>query len=237
MENGKRRLILNWCPAHDGLKRSIEDCLGDGACELDNERGWTYLTFFPKGTNAREVLYDVEELRSVARANHYHLPYEVVAQHNKVVMTAYSEGDPPISPLPAIFAQVAMFCHRFADTLRYPAHGFYGKFGGIYERPEKGRVLALYSRSDEALLSVYESLERILSEIRVEGFRFELGFSNGLSAVPRMLEGFSDLRHRHSGNRYYRIADPARFALLLDQADRDYRMYPFDEADGTATLH
>jgi|GEM_PF-433413 len=237
MQNEKRRLILNWCPAHDDLKRSVEDCHGGSGHELGNERGWTYLTFFPKGTNAQEVLYDVDELKKLARHNHYHLPYEVVAQHNKVVLTAYPEADPPISPLLGIFTQVALFAHRFDDTLRYPAHGIYGKFGGIYERPEKGRILALYSRSDEALLSVFESLEKLLREIRVEGFRFELGFSNGLSAIPRMLDGFDDPGYRHSGNRYYRITDPTRFALLLDQARRDYQMYQFDETDATTTLH
>jgi hypothetical protein len=237
MENGKRKLILNWCPAHDDLKRSVEDCRPGDGYEIGNGRGWTYLTFFPRGTNPREVLYDIDELKSVARENHYHLPYEVVAQHNKVVLTAYSDGDTPISPLLGIFSQVALFTQRFSDTQRYPTHGIYGKFGGIYERPEKGRVLALYSRSDEALLSVYESLERLISEIRGEGFRFDLGFSNGLSAVPRMLEGFDNPEYRHSGNRFYRITDPTRFALLLDQARRDYEMYRFDETDGAATIH
>jgi len=140
-----------------GLKPAAKtaDIVSD---ELGNGRGWTYLTFFPKGTNPKEVLYDIEELRTVARENHYHLPFEVVAQHNKVVLTAYSDGERPVSPLPAIFAHVAMFAQRFNDTLRYSAHGICGKFGGIFERSEKGRVPAIYFRSDDALLSIYESL-------------------------------------------------------------------------------
>lgn len=230
MENGKRKLILNWCPAHEDLKRSVEESRLSDGIELGNGRGWTYLTFFPKGTNAREVLYDIDQLWRLARENHYYLPHEVIAQHNKVVLTAYSDCDPPASPLLGIFSRVAMFTSLFDNPHRYPAHGVYGKFGGIYERPEKGRVLAIYSRSADALLTIYESLERLVSEIRVEGFRFELGFSNGLSAIPRMLEGFGDPEYRHAGARHYHIADPDRFATLLDQARKDYEQYRFDEA-------
>jgi hypothetical protein len=237
MENGKRKLILNWCPAHDDLKRSVEERVQGDGCEIGNGRGWTYLTFFPKGTNAGEVLYDVEQLRVLARENHYYLPHEVIAQHNKVVVTAYSEYEPPVSPLLGIFARVATFAGLYDDTRRYPVHGVYGKFGGIYQRPEKGRVLAIYSRSADALLSVYESLEKLVSETRVEGFRFELDFSNGLSAIPRMLDGFNDPDYRQAGNRYYRIVDPERFGMLLDQAVKDYEMYRFDERDGPTVLH
>jgi hypothetical protein len=230
MENGKRRLVLNWCPAHDDLKRSVEDCRQSDGFELGNGRGWTYLTFFPKGTNAEEVLYDIDRIQISARENHYYLPHEVIAQHNKVVLTAYSDCEPPVSPLLGIFTRVAMFTSLFEDANRYPAHGVYGKFGGIYERPEKGRILAIYSRNADALLAVYESLEKLIAEIRVEGFRFELDFSNGLSAIPRMLDGFDDPDYRHTGAKHYRIADPARFTMLLDQARQDYRMYRFDEA-------
>ncbi len=230
MENGKRKLVLNWCPAHEDLKRSIEDCnrATDGY-ELKNDRGWTYLTFFPRGTTPREVLFDIDALRKLARDNHYYLPREVIAQHNKVVLTAYSQSDPPISPLVGIFARVAMFTTLFEDARRYPSHGIYGKFGGVYERQEKGRILALYSRNEDALLAVYESLEKLLA-VPVEGFRFGLGFSNGLSAIPRMLQGFDDPEYRHSGASHYRITDPTRFSVLLDQAMKDYQQYRFDEA-------
>lgn len=238
MEKQERQLILNWCPAHDDLKRSIEESGQENNYEPGNGQGWTYLTFFPKGTNPRDVLFDIDELKSVAQANHYHLPMEVVAQHNKIVLTAYSDKEPPTSPLAAIFAQVALFAQRFYDSSLYPAHGIYGKFGGIYERPEKGRVLAIYSRSDEALLAIYESIERLIAEMRLEGFRYELAFSNGLSAIPRMLDGFDDPEFRHAGNRYFRITDPNRFSLLLDQARKDYEMYRFDkDADRPRTVH
>jgi hypothetical protein len=237
MENGKRRLVLNWCPAHDDLKRSLEDCGSAQGFESGNGRGWTYLTFFPKGTNAGEVLFDIDRLQALAIENHFYLPHEVIAQHNKVVLTAYAEGEPPASPLPGIFARVAAFARRYDDTRRYPGHGVYGKFGGIYERPEKGRVLAIYSRDADALLTIYESLEKLLSEVRVEGFRFELDFSNGLSAIPRMLDGFGNPDYRQAGASHYRIADPARFALLMDQARKDYEMYRFDEEAAWPTTH
>jgi hypothetical protein len=231
MENGRRKLILNWCPAHDDLKRSIEDCnqATDGY-ELRNDQGWTYLTFFPEGTSPGDILFDVDKFRKLALDNHYYLPREVIAQHNKVVLTAYSDSDPPISPLVGIFTLVTMFASLFNDPRRYPAHGIYGKFGGIYERAEKGRVLAIYSSKDDDLLMIYESLEKLISEIRVEGFRFVLGFSNGLSAIPRMLQGFDDPRHRRSGVKDFRITDPARFAMLLEQAMKDYEMYLFDQS-------
>jgi hypothetical protein len=228
MEKGRRTLILNWCASHDDLKRSIEDCdqATDGH-ELRNDRGWTYLTFFPGGTRPGDVLFDIDELRKLARDNHYYLPREVIAQHNKVVLTAYSDSDPSVSPLAGLFARVAMFAALFDDPDRYPAHGIYGKFGGIYERPEKGRVLAIYSPSEDDLLVVYESLEKLIAEVPVDGFRFVLGFSNGLSAVSRILQGFDNPRYRHSGAEYCRITDRGRFAVLLDQAVKDYAMYRF----------
>jgi hypothetical protein len=229
MLNGNRRLVLNWSPAHDDLKRSAEEGLDPEAAAPGNGRGWTYLTFYPRGTNAGEVLFDIDRLGELARENHYHLPQEVVAQHNKVVLTAYAEGDPPLSPLWGLFSRVTAFADRFSDPHRYPSHGVYGKFGGIYERPEKGRVLAIYSRNAEALLTIYESIEKLLSETRLEGFRFELDFSNGLSAIPRMLEGFDNPDYRQAGALHYRIADPARFMALLEQAREDYRMYRFEE--------
>jgi len=231
MENGKRRLVLNWSPAHEELKRSVEERRSPEELTPAIGQGWTYLTFCPKGTSAEEVLYDIDQLGVLARQNHYHLPHEVVSQHNKVVLTAYSDGGSSLPPIWGIFTLLSMFAARFADMRRYTAHGIYGKFGGVYERPEKGRVLAIYSRNADALLTIYESLEKILSETRIEGFRFELNFSNGLSAIPRMLDGFDNPEYRQSGTRHYRIADPARFMALLDQARKDYEMYRFDEAE------
>jgi hypothetical protein len=224
----KRRLLFNWWAAHDDLKQSIENSNPGDDLEIGNEKGWTYLTFFPKGSRNKDVLYDIDQILKLAQDNNYYLPHDVVMQHNKVVLTVFQEDANPVSPLAGIYPLVASFAARFDDAQRYPSHGFYGKFGGIYERPEKGRVLAVYSRNDDALLVIYESLEKLISEIRVKGFRFDLGFSNGLSAIPRMLHGFNDPEYRDSGAKHYRITDPARFAILLDQARKDYEMYPFD---------
>lgn len=229
METGKRRLLLNWCSAHEELKRLIEsDHPGEGMV-TGNGRGWTYLTFFPQGTREREILYDIDQILILARNNNYHLSREVVTQHNKIVLTAYPEGASPASPLAELYSLVDAYAIRFGDVLRYPAHGFYGKFGGIYERPEKGRVLTIYSKNDDSLLLIYESLEKLVSEIPAKGFRFDLRFSNGLSALPRMLHGFDDPDYSRSGAKDYRIADSARFAILLEQAKQDYEKYLFDD--------
>ncbi|MCG6537500.1 MAG: hypothetical protein L7F78_22995 [Syntrophales bacterium LBB04] len=225
----KRKLLLNWCAAHGDLKQWIDNSQPDDGSGIRNGMGWTYVTFFPGGTKDKEVLYDIDQILKLAQDNNYYLPHEVVVQHNKIVLTVYREGATPASPLVGIFPLVASFAARFDDVQRYPAHGFYGKFGGIYERPEKGRVLTLYSRNNDALLVIYESLAKLISEIRVKGFRFDLSFSNGLSAIPRMLYGFDDPEYRHSGAKHYRITDPVRFAILLDQARKDYEMYRFDE--------
>jgi hypothetical protein len=234
MKNGKRKLVLNWCPAHEDLKRSVEDCSDPDKSEIGNDKGWTYLTFFPEGTNAKEALYDIDVLQTMALENRYYLPHEVVTQHNKVVLTAFSDSKPPISPLLGIFTLVAMFVNLFDDTNCYPFHGIYGKFGGIYERQEKGRVLAVYSRSTDALLTIYASLEKLISEAVLKGFRFELDFSNGLSAIPRLLQGFNNPEYRQAGVQHYRIADPTRFTMLLDQARKDYKMYRFYDAATTS---
>lgn len=228
MEMEKRRLLLNWCTAHSELKRLIESGSPDDPIEIGNSRGWTYLTFFPKETKERDILYDIDQIRILAQSNNYHLSREIITQHNKIVLTAYPESASPSSLLPELYSLVASFSLRFSDPQRYPAHGFYGKFGGIYERPEKGRVLAVYSQNDDALLAIYESLEKLVSEIPAKGLRFDLRFSNGLSALPRMLHGFDDPDYRRSGAKDYRITDSARFAILLEQAKQDYGKYLFD---------
>ena len=228
METGKRRLLLNWCTAHGELKRLLESGYPDDKIEIGNGRGWTYLTFFPKGTREQDILYDIDQILILARNNNYHLSREIVTQHNKIVLTVYPEGASQASLLAELYFMVASFTIHFSDTLRYPSHGFYGKFGGIYERPEKGRVLTVYSKNDDSLLSIYESLEKLVSEIPAKGFRFDLRFSNGLSALPRMLHGFDDPGYSRSGVKDYRITDSARFAILLEQAKQDYGKYLFD---------
>ena len=225
MKTGKRTLLLHWCDAHTHLKQLIENDMLESGMEIGNERGWTYVTFFPQGTDVKDMLYDVDHVQRLARKNGYCLPREIVVQHNKVVLTAYPEESAPVSPVLGLYYALMSFATRFDNVKRYPSHEFYGKFGGIYERHEKGRVLAVYTRSDDALLDIYESLEKIVSEIPVKGLRFDLRFSNGLSAIPRMLHGFDDPQYRRSGARHCRISDPAQFAVLLDQARQDYDRY------------
>ena len=132
----KRKLLLNWCSAHTGLKQWIENSQpGDGG-KIGNGTGWTYITFFPEGTKNNDVLYNIDEILNLAQENNYYLPHEVVVQHNKIVLTVYQEGTPLASPLVGLYPLVASFASRFVDAQRYPDHGFYGKFGGIYERPD-----------------------------------------------------------------------------------------------------
>jgi hypothetical protein len=225
IEAGRRRLLLNWCAAHGELKRLVERGYPDDGMEIGNGSGWTYLTFFPEGTKERDILYDIDRILILARNNNYHLPRDIVTQHNKIVLTAYPEGASKASLLAELYFVAASFAVRFSDVRQYPSYGFYGKFGGIYERPEKGRVLAVYSKNDDSLLTIYESLEKLVSEIPAHGFRFDLRFSNGLSALPRMLRGFDDPDYRRAGAKDYRITDSARFAILLEQARQDYEMY------------
>ena len=144
-------------------------------------------------------------------------------------MTAYSDGEEPLSPLFGLYELISSYAGRFLDSQQYPSHGFYGKLGGIYNRPEKGRVLAIYSANDESLLDIYDSLEKLFNETPLKGIRFELRFSNGLSALPRMLFGFDDSDYRHSGAKDYRITDPSLFTVLLNQAKLDYEKYHFDD--------
>jgi hypothetical protein len=201
--------------------------------EIENSRGWSYVTFYPEEVQANKILYDVNRLRELALDNRYYLPYEVIAQHNKVVVTAFPDGESPISPLIGLYQLISSYVGRFVDSGRYPTHGFYGKIGGIYERPEKGRVLAIYSENDEALLTIFASLEELINEFSLQGVRFELRFSNGLSALPRMLYGFDDPGYRRSGARHYKITDPELFTAVLNQAKLDYSSYPFDDEAGT----
>ena len=231
MQTGGRRFLINWSDAHGDLKRLVENeepCYG----EMETRRGWSYVTFFPREIEANQILYDVDLLLEIARVNSYYLPRDVVVQHNKVVVVAYPNEESPLSSLIALYHMMSSYADRFCDEWKYPSHGFYGKFGGIYERPEKGRVLAMYSQSDDALLHIHASLEELISEASSTGVRFELRIANGLSAIPRMLLGFDDPDYRRSGAGHYKITDPDLFAILLNQARHDYERYPFAETEG-----
>ncbi len=230
MKAGKRRLLINWSDTHYDLKRLIENNEPYDK-EIESNKGWSYVTFLSKEIQANRILFDIDRLLEMAKDNNYYLPREVVVQHNKVVVTAYPDGESPASPLLGLYLLVSSYMDRYNDVRKYPSHGFYGKFGGIYERPEKGRVLAIYTGNDDALLYIYESIEKLIPEVPLKGVRFDLHFSNGLSAIPRMLHGFDDPDYRRSGARHYKITDPNQFAVLLNQARHDYGMYPFYQVD------
>ncbi len=221
----KRRLILNWSDSHNGIREAIERGI-DAPWELpESGRGWTYATFCPPNSDPRTILFDVDKLEGLAKDNGYHLPIEVVAQHNKIVVTAI--GDTSSAQLFGLAHLLEHFARECADESRHPHQAFYGKFGGVYERPEKGRALAIYARDDEALLSISETIETLIPKLHVPGVQFATRLANGLSAIPRMLHGFDDPTYRGSGAEVFRIVDPNRFAVLLDQARADYPNYRF----------
>ena len=222
-----RQMILNWCEAHANLKIAVENNVTQAFDVLDTGKGWTYVTFLKPGANASDILFDVSRLEQVARDNGFFLPADVVGQHNKVVLSAQGEGLGTSAQLFALFTFLQRYAERFADATRFPDHWFYGQMGGIYDRAEKGRVLALYSRDDDALMEIHQSVEALAKEMSVMGTHFSVRLSNGLSAIPRMLHGFDDPDYRRSGATHYRITDPVRFEHLIDQARQDYTRYLF----------
>lgn len=225
----KRQLIVNWSDAHTNLKKAIEEKVASPLDVLDTGKGWSYVTFLKPGTLAEDILYDVSQLEQTARDNGFFLPAEVVRQHNKVVVSTLGEGLGGSAQLFHLHAFLTAYAQRFADPKRHPNHWFYGKFGGMYDRTAKGRVLAMYSRDDDALLEIHESVEALARELDSVGMHFSVRLSNGLSAIPRMLHGFDDPEYRRSGATMYRITDPTRFEHLLDQARQDYSRYLFTQ--------
>ncbi len=231
MKADKRRLLINWSDTHYDLKRLIENNEPYDK-KIENNKGWSYVTFLSKKIQANKIPFDIDRLLGMAKDNNYYLPRELVVQHNKVVVTAYpDDGESPASPLLGLYLLVSFYMDRYRDVRKYPSHGFYGKFGGIYERPEKGRVLAIYTGNDDALLYIYESIEKLIPEVPLKRVRFDLHVSNGLSAIPRMLHGFDDPDYSRSGAGHYKITDPNQCAVLLNQARHDYGRYPFYQVD------
>lgn len=190
-------------------------------------KGWSYVTFFPAGTKHETVLFDVDGLDRVAHENGYFLPLDILMRHNKIVVTARSAMPDRTAQLYALYLALKEFEKRFDHTGDFPQHGFYGKLGGFFDRPEKGRVLVIYSTSDDALMEIDQSLDEMLPTMRLKGFDFEKKFSNGLSDIPRLLQGYDDPSYRKTGAQYYRITDPNRFEKLLDQARVDLTRYLF----------
>lgn len=224
----RRRLNVNWSEAHCGLKRAWEQDVRAPSLVPPTGKGWSYLTFCPLGTRSSGFLFDVERVRSLAAEHDFSLPRDVLLQHNKVVVTAHSEDGRHSTSLLALYTLIDAYCREFMDAGETPRRDFYGKFGGVYERPEKGRVWAVYTTSEDDLLEIYDSVERMKGEIRLEGVSFEMSFSNGLSAIPRLLRGFDDPEYHRSGASHFRISDVPKFHVLLDQALVDHNRYLFD---------
>ncbi len=223
-----RRLVLNWSRTHRNLEEAVGKENLDPSEIGDVGKGWTYVTFFPPRTEPGSVLFNLEHVKLLAQENAFFLPREVVIEHNKVVITASSGEENPVFPLLALYRLLEIYAARYNDPAAYPNHGFYGKFGGVFERSEKGRVLVMYSGDDDALADIYESVEKLVTEIPVAGIKFGVHLSNGLSALPRMLHGFDDPQYRKGGTTHYRIVDPSRFLVLLEQAKKDYSKYLFE---------
>jgi hypothetical protein len=223
----ERTLIFNWHPSHDALRRALADGVDHPGDVLDTGKGWTYVTFVKPGTRASEVLFDIDRLDRMARENGYYLPRDVVARHNKVVVTARSPEAGPSAQLFALVRFLEAFARRHADPAKAPVQGFYGKLGGSFDRRRKGRVLVMYGENDEALLEILAGAEAVLPSVKVPGVELAVGLANGLSALPRLLSGFDDPDYRRSGVTAFKIKDPGRFDSVLDEARQDHDKYIF----------
>lgn len=223
----RRELVVNWAEAHLNVKRALEEKIKSPFEILDTDKGWSYVTFYEVTADPSSVLYNLNRLEKAATENGYFLPWDIMREHNKVVVTATADLPSPSAQLYGLHALLEAYEDLYNNTNKFPLHGFYGKMGGFYDRPEKGRVLVMYAPCDEALLEVMGAVETLLPKVKVPGVRFEMHLANGLSAIPRLLQGFDDPEYRQSGSPYYRITDPNKFAMLLDQARNDYHKYMF----------
>ncbi len=104
--------MINWNDSHNDLKQHIEN---DDQYEISagNDSGWSYITFFPKEVDVNTVLFDVNRLKELVVKNSYYLPYEVISQHNKVVVTAYPDGEESLSPLFGLYQLIFSYAGRF----------------------------------------------------------------------------------------------------------------------------
>ncbi len=228
----ERTLIFNWHPNHEALRRAITEGVDDPRDVLETGKGWTYVTFVKPGMRASEVLFDIDQLDRLARENGYYLPRDVVARHNKVVVTARSPELGASAQLFALVRFLEAFARRFADSDKAPVQGFYGKLGGSFDRRRKGRVLVIYGENDDALLEILTGAETVLPSCGVPGVELEVGLANGLSALPRLLSGFDDPSYRESGATQFKIRDPGRFDAVLDEARQDHDRYIFSREAG-----
>ena len=226
----RRETIINWHTGHEAIKPVIDagTRVKDPHELAEVGPGWSYVTFFPLGTTADTVLFDLSKLADTAEELGYFLPDEVVAEHNKIVVTATSVVQSPAHQLFGLLKLVEEFGKRFSDPKKHPRLGYYGKIGGIYSRPEKGRVLVLYAEDDESLLEIEAALQEMIIEFRVRGVEFELRLGNGLSDLPRLLKGYGEPEYRQAGVHHFKITDPQRFETLVNQARVDYSHYLFE---------
>lgn len=224
----RRKLKVNWDEEHGELAFAAGEGVEDPYGVNDCGKGWSYVTFFEAGVRPQSVLFDVEGLDRIAHDNGYFLPLDVMMRHNKVVVTAHSALPQPSAQLYALYLMLQRYEKEFDHAGRFPNLGFYGKLGGFFDRPEKGRALVIYATSDDALLEIDERLDGLLPRMKLRGITFEKTLSNGLSDIPRLLQGYGDPDYREAGAQHCRITDPARFEQLLDQARVDYTKYLFE---------
>ncbi|MFH1532302.1 MAG: hypothetical protein ABIK09_16370 [Pseudomonadota bacterium] len=227
----RRDTIINWHHGHEGIKPAIDAGIRikDPHELADVSAGWSYVTFFPLGTTPDQVLFDLSKLESTVEQLGYFLPDEVVAEHNKIVVTAMSVVQSAAHQLYGLLRLIEEFGKRYSSPEKHPRLGYYGKVGGIYLRPEKGRVLVLYAQDDESLLEIEAALQELILEFRVPGVEFEIRLGNGLSDLPRLLKGYGEPEYRQSGVHHFKITDPTRFETLVQQARVDYANYLFDK--------
>lgn len=228
----RRKVIINWSEAHDRLREAVEIGVDHPAQVGATDKGWSYVTFFHSRCNPESVLFNVDRLKTIARDNGFYLPGDVVRQHNKVLVIAHSVTMDPSPQLFGLWRFLMEYENRFNDSDSYQNHAFYGKFGGNFDRLEKGRVLAMYSNGgDDALMTICEACEALARKISVPGVSFEVGVSAGLSAIPRLLAGFDDPEYRATGADFYRINNPGEFEELLQSAKNDFPKYLFSAAE------
>ena len=227
----RRDTIINWHIGHETIKPLIDagTKVKDPHELSEVGAGWTYVTFFPLGTTPDKVLFDLSKLESTAEELGYFLPDDVVAEHNKIVITAKSVVQSPAHQLYGLLRLIEEFGRRFTDPDKHPRLGYYGKVGGIYERPEKGRVLVLYAEGDEALLEIEMAFQELISDFKVRGVEFSVRLGNGLSDLPRLLKGYGEPEYRQAGVHHFKITDPNRFETLVHQARVDYSNYLFEK--------
>lgn len=224
----RRETIINWCEEHLALKDDMEAGVREAYDFADVGKGWSYITHFELGTKPDSVLFNIEELEQVAESNGFFIPSTLISEHNKIVVCATDAVGNPSYQLYGLFKVLEEYSKRYKDPKKFPQHCFYGKIGGVFDRSEKGKVMVLYSRNDDYLLEIEASLRDIVDKIKVKGVIFDIRFSNGLSELPRMLHGFDDPTYKNTGVEHYRITDPNKFNVLLQQARQDYCKYLFD---------